>query len=133
MKNYESRIIGEMSAGMTALEVYVDGELYWSHNYFAHGATSQYYAEALRKIYDDAMDCATVEEWADWDEYDEEGKPIVEAYDTSETTWLVASYTPENGWNFEEPFPDGQAYDFIEANKDRIPESTLDEYALLIN
>jgi hypothetical protein len=126
-KSIEARIIGETSAGMTALEIYVNDELYWSHDYFAQGATEQYYREALRKIYEDAMDCVTVEEWAEW-EYDAEGDPIIEDYDTSDTTWIVASYKPETGWTFAEPTNDGQSYHFIEANADRIPAEVIESW-----
>lgn len=127
MKKYEAKIIGETSAGMTGLEIYVNGELYWSNNYFENGATQSYYKEGLRQIFDDAMACDEVESWAEF-EYDEENNRVVEQLDNYDTTWVVASYTPENGWNFEEPCNDGQSADFIAYNKDRIPADVVEAW-----
>ena len=126
--SYEARIIGETSAGMTAIEIYIDDELYWSNNYFENGASSSWYADGLRQIFDDAMACDTVCYWAEWDEFDDDGNPAPEEYDTSNTTWIVATYKPESGWNFTEAINDGQSYDFIQANKDRIPADVLADW-----
>ena len=133
MKKYEARIIGETSAGLTALEIYVNNELYWTQDYFSQGAvSSDSYNKLLRTIYDDAMDCDTVEDWAEF-EYDADENPIIEIFNNSNTTWTVAIYTPENGWIFNDPENDGQSYDFIKTNADRIPKDVLDKWKNLIN
>ena len=124
---YEARIIGETSAGMTALEIYVNGQLFWSNNYFADGATQSWYQQGLRQIFDDAMACESVEEWAEW-QYDDDGNKIVEKMNNAETTWNVAWYTPENGWTFENPRNDGRSHDFITYNKDRIPADVVAQW-----
>lgn len=127
MSRYEARVIGETSGGMTALEIYKDGELYWSHDYFSGGATDSWYKKGLRQIFDDAVNCGSVEEWAEWD-YDDDSEKVIDDYDTEPTTWIVAIYRPESGWEFSDPRNDGQSKDFIKYNADRIPSDVVEKW-----
>jgi hypothetical protein len=124
---YEARVIGETSAGMSALEIYKNNKLVWSLMWFSDGASESYYKTGLRQIYETAMDCAEVEMWSEY-EYDDEGNKIIIEYNNVDTTWVVASYTPESGWIFNEPKNDSQSYDFISVNSDRIPKDVLDKW-----
>lgn len=117
----EARIIGETSAGMTAIEIYENGELVYSAEYFIHGATSESYQRGLRDIFDDAVSC---EDWASYETQDDE--PVF--YDTTVTTHVIATYKPNSGWEVEHPENfgrDGQSYDWIKANRDRLPEDAV--------
>lgn len=118
MAHTEAKIIAETSAGMTGVEIYEQGKLVWSNNWFADGATESYYKQGLRDAYDTAENCI---DWYTWDA--QEGEP--EDLDTSATTWVMATYSEENGWKFEEPQNDGQAHDFINHNADRIPSGVV--------
>jgi hypothetical protein len=128
IKNYEAKIVGETTGGMTVLQIYINDFLFWSHNYLDNGATDQYYRDAMRQAFDDALACADVETWAEF-EYDENGEKVVIDYSYTSTTWEIASYNPATGWLFNDPKSDGQAYDFISNNKDRIPEEILKKWA----
>lgn len=124
MEKYEARVIGETSAGMTGLEIDVDGELYWSIDIFENGASESWYKKGLRQVFDVALDCETVKDWAEFDINDNDEK-VVKRLDTSDTTWVVATYNPQNGWIFTNPIHDGQSWDFIKENSDRIPADVV--------
>lgn len=72
-------------------------------------------------MYNDAIACDSVEDWADFD-YDLDGLPIVEQLDNKETTWVIAKFTPESGWEFSDP-QEGQSVDFIASEEDWVPSA----------
>lgn len=115
MENFTAKIIGEKSAGLTAIEIYKNDDLIWSMDFFEMGASDKRYHDGIRQAYDTAMDCADVESWAD-NLHDEQV-----CFNDSDTTWIVAEYSPDTGWKFSDPEHDGQAWDFIKINSDRIP------------
>jgi len=84
-----AKIIGEKSAGLLALEIWRDGDLVWSHDYFARGANSVTYAQGLVQIIDDMLALADVDDFDGCDR-DEDGEPV--GYDCSATTLPTLSY-----------------------------------------
>lgn len=122
MIKYEAKIIGETSAGLTAVEIYKNNTLIWSLDFFAQGATFQGYIDGLREAYDTATDCANVESWMD-------DGPIPITYSNDDSAWVIASFTPAEGWKFADPQNDGQAWDFIKTNADRIPTKIVNAWA----
>lgn len=122
MIKYEAKIIGETSAGLTAVEIYKNKNIIWSMDFFAQGASAQGYIDGLRAAYDTAIDCANVESWMEND-----SPPIT--YSNDETAWAIASFTPTEGWKFADPQNDGQAWDFIKTNADRIPTEIVNAWA----
>lgn len=121
MSHTEARIIAETSAGMIAVEIYEQDALVWSYNFTDQGLGGKGYKDAMRNAYDTAEDCI---DWYLWDA--EEEAP--EDYDTSSTTWVMATYSEEEGWKFEEPKNDGMAHDFIKYNADRIPSEIVEDW-----
>lgn len=117
----EARIIGETSAGLTAIEIYRADTLIYSHDYFANGATDAEYKAGLLESYDDAMACEDCESWDGCDD----GTPH---YDDADTTHVIATYSPRTGWTVEIPEhygSDCQSYDWINANRDRLPADAV--------
>src|SRR3972149_11014770 len=84
-----AKIIGEKSAGLLALEIWRDGDLVWSHDYFARGANSVTYAQGLVQIIDDMLALADVDDFDGCDR-DEDGEPV--GYSCSATTLPTLSY-----------------------------------------
>jgi len=134
----KAQLIGETSAGMTAIEIYnSDEELVWSHLYFANGATTGGYIDGLCQVYDDMTNCAEVEDY-DGCDYDEDGNVVV--YDDSETTGVIATFDSEKGWELEENFYlFGQSVEIVDAlmsagiiEKDDDHEDRLDDVAAKI-
>jgi hypothetical protein len=124
-KVIEAMILGEKSAGLTALQIYQDGILVWSHSYFTDGATSEGYARGLRQAIDDALRCGG---WRDFKgcDRDEDGSVI----DYSQGAYAVMSYDPADGsWALGEIHAsDCQAKDLIKANADRLPQFIADAW-----
>jgi hypothetical protein len=98
----KSRLIGEKSAGMTAVEIYHNnGDLLWSHRYFADGATHQGYIDGLCQAWDDMHGCADVAEY-EGNDLDDDGDPtlyddsqytgIMLEYDSDTDTWTIGDY-----------------------------------------
>lgn len=123
---YQAKVIGEQSAGLTGLEIYKDGELYWSMQWFERGADDSEYQAGMREVFDTALSCDSVEEWAEWEYLD--GAPVIEPISSS-LTWVVATYGSGNGWQFSEPRSDIQSADFIAANADRIPAEVVQAWS----
>lgn len=97
-KKIKALLIGESSAGLTAVEIYNGDELVWSHDYFAQGATSSYYDEVNNKqIQDDMINC---DDYLNYDgcDYDEDGEIV--CYSDAETAGIVARYDSEGGFKF---------------------------------
>jgi hypothetical protein len=122
MIKYEAKIIGETSAGLTAVEIYKNNTIIWSLDFFEQGASFQGYIGGLQAAYDTAIDCANVYDWMEND-----SPPII--YSNDDTTWVIASFIPTDGWKFAEPQNDGQSGDFIKTNADRIPADIVDAWA----
>ena len=119
-----AKIIAETSAGMTALEIYQDDVLVWSHNYFANGATQDWYKRGMRQIIDDAQACV---DWEDFEGCDlGEGGGVV-LQDCAATTYVLMTFIPSKGWNTDVDDFDGdaQASDLIRANRDRRPAEII--------
>lgn len=121
----EARLIGETSAGMTAVEIYEDDELVYGIDFFENGATHEWYEKAMRLAYDTMMDAVDWRGWRDDAEaLDENGEPRPQ--DTASTTFVAWSWTPEGGWKFHQR--DGQTSDWVDRNRDRLPTDQLAEF-----
>ena len=113
MKKYEARLIGETSAGMTAVEIYKNEDLVWSHYYFTNGATYKGYIDGLCQAVDDMINLDSVDEYEGCDQ-DEDGNVI--QYDDSTTTGVIASYTSAGGWDVSDDFRRyGRSHEIIDA------------------
>lgn len=95
----EARLIGEKSAGMTAVEIYNgNGDLVWSHRYFDDGATHRGYINGLQQAWDDMRNCADVSDY-EGGMVDDDGEPeimdcdgytgIMLEYDSETDTWTI--------------------------------------------
>lgn len=119
MNSYRAELIGETSAGLTAIQIYVNNTLYWSTNFFENGSTRANYKQGLRRAYDTAMNCDTVVNWSEL-----ENDPV--DYLVDDTCYVVATYTPNDGWEISDPAThDGQSVDFFIENDDRLPLSDV--------
>lgn len=92
-----AQLIGESSAGMTAVEIYNDNEdLVWSNNWFANGATGSYYNYGLCEAWDCMRDCADVADY-DGGEFGDDGEPV--PMDVAATTGIILEYDSNtNTW-----------------------------------
>lgn len=92
----QSKLIGELSAGMTAVEIYDNGDdLVWSHRWFDNGCTGDGYVAGLIDAVNCMRDCAAVSGF-DGGEIDSDGDPI--PIDTHPTTGVMLIYDTETGW-----------------------------------
>lgn len=89
-----ARLIGERSAGMTAVEIYDGQDMVWAHQYFQNGATYNGYVAGLCQVYDDMAACANVADY-DGGEYDEDGAPV--SMDDAPTTGVIVEYDSDSG------------------------------------
>jgi len=110
-----SALIGETSAGGLWLHIYRDGELVYSHDYFANGATDSYYKSALRQAIDDML---AMEDYGDW-----EGNDMID-YNDGDTTLETLTF---DGAKWELVGRDTISDDVIRVNKDRLPASIIGE------
>lgn len=121
--NICAKIIAETSAGMTALEIYQDDNLVWSHDYFANGATQDWYKRGMRQIIDDAHACA---DWGDYEGCDLDDDGEVVSQDCAATTYVLMTFVPGEGWTTGlDHLADGQASDLIRTNRDRLPAEII--------
>lgn len=83
---------------MLAIEIYQDDTLVYSHDYFANGASHDYYQEVIKtQAWDDMTNCA------DWEQYDgcdldEDGDVV--SQDCAKTTMQTLRYSPVDGWSY---------------------------------
>lgn len=107
-------LIGESSAGMTAVEIYNDsGELVWSHRWFADGCDRSEYVAGLCDAYDCMIQCADVASY-DGCDVDEDGAPM--PFDTEPTTGIILQYETASGWSLgEDARSFGQSEEIIDA------------------
>ena len=85
-----AELIGESSAGMTAVQIYdSNGDLVWSCEWFGGGATTYYYRQGLCDAWDCMYRCA---DWRDFDgcAEDDDGNPI--DFDCAATTGIILEY-----------------------------------------
>ena len=107
----KARLIGEKSAGRTAVEIWENDNLLWSHMYFVDGATHQEYIDGLCQAYDDMINCN------DWNEYegcdrDDDGEVIEYGY--SETSGIICEYDSDtNAWTMGDRY--GQSDEILDA------------------
>ena len=87
-----AKLIGEKSAGMTAVEIYNGDDLVWSHMYFGDGATHQGYIDGLCQVARDMLNCQDVGQYEGCD-LDDNDEPV--NYDTTDTTGVIAEYNSE--------------------------------------
>jgi len=120
----EAKLIGERSAGMTAVQIYNTEELVWSHYYFSEGCGESGYKEGLRQAFDDMKDCKNYTEY-DGNDLDESGDPI--DYYGDDQEFLALSFCNKT-WKIENNNLDGQTSDFIKYNLDRLPEEIINLY-----
>jgi outer membrane receptor for Fe3+-dicitrate len=74
---------------MTAVEIYVDDDLVWSHMWFRDGSTKSTYRRVCGGEVEQAMThCA---DWRDYDDTDEDDGLAVQ-YSGDDTTGIVAEY-----------------------------------------
>jgi len=119
MKNITARLIGEHSAGMTAVQIYNGDRLVWSHEYFTDGATHQEYIDRMHQAYDDMVSCA---DYAQYEGCDYNDDMSVHDYDDGDTTGVDLVY--DNGeWTIIDPTMHGQNMDFLRYNRDRLPRA----------
>jgi hypothetical protein len=131
MKTNETKIyaelIGENSAGLTVVQIYDNDKLVWSHNYFPSGASDDWYNRGLRQAYDDMIACEQYQEYEGCDIDDGE---IV---DYANDGYVVLRYTPSTKtWKLGEIKSDGQAYDFILRNADRLPRGIVADWKTMM-
>ena len=110
-----SALIGETSAGGLCLHIYRDGDLVYSHDYFANGATDSYYKSALRQAIDDML---AMEDWESWEDSD-----MID-YNDGDTTLETLTF---DGAKWELTGRDTISDDVIRENKDRLPDSVTGE------
>lgn len=78
----KAKLIGESSAGMTAVEIYDNtNNLVWSKRYFEYGATAQGYKTGMLDAYNDMINCGDVSGYDISDDNEE--------HDTDDTTGVV--------------------------------------------
>lgn len=88
-------LIGERSAGMTAVEIFdADNNLVWAHQYFQMGATTGEYIAGMCQVWDDMVGCTDVADYEGGD-YDEDGEPV--DMDDADTTGVILEYDSESG------------------------------------
>lgn len=107
-------LIGERSAGMTAVEVYNDNnDLVWAHRWFDNGCSTSGYISGLCDAFDCMRQCADVAMF-DGGEIDDDGDPV--AMDTETTTGVMLEYDTETGWSLgDEGRTLGQSSEIIDA------------------
>jgi len=106
-----ARLIGERSAGMTAVEIYNGDILVWSHMYFAGGATERGYIQGLCQVYDDMIRCADIGQYEGCD-YDEDGAVV--QYDDADTTGIILEYdSSTQSWTMGSRY--GQSDEILDA------------------
>jgi hypothetical protein len=116
MAQITAKLVGETSAGGLSVAIYDDGELVWSHDYFASGATGDEYRERLRDVYADAV---MAEEWRQFDggDRDDDGDPIDP--EATPTAIVTLTWSPSDGWTWLAH--DGISADFVCVNAGRLP------------
>lgn len=96
----KAQLIGEKSAGMTAVEIYNHDDLVWSHRYFDDGATHQGYINGLCQAWDDMKSCADV---ADYEGGMVDGNGEPELMDCNSYTGIMLEYDSDtNVWTIGE-------------------------------
>jgi hypothetical protein len=109
-------LIGESSAGMTAVEVRDDrGVLVWSCMWFGNGVTAEDYIGDLHTVIDFMKDAGNWKRWDCEGDREEDDSPV--QYDTSDTTGVICSYdTVDREWTVEEDWRTyGQSGEIVEA------------------
>jgi hypothetical protein len=90
----KARLIGESSAGLTAVEIFDrDNNLVWSHVWFSGGASRRGYIDGLCAAWDCMVNCDYVN-GCDGGAYDDDGEPIV--FDDGATTGVMLEYNSDN-------------------------------------
>jgi len=109
-----ARLIGERSAGMTAVEIYDnDGNLVWSHRYFDAGATHGAYINGLCQAWDDMRHCADVADY-EGGMVDADGDP--ELMDDNQYTGTMLEYDSDsNTWTDGGTRYLGQSHEIVDA------------------
>jgi len=88
-----AKLIGESSAGMTAVEIYDDQDnLVWSQHWFDNGATGAEYKTGLAQVIETMQNCKNHADW-DYGMVDEDGEPV--PMDTAETNGVICEYDSE--------------------------------------
>lgn len=107
-------LIGERSAGMTAVEIFDREEtLVWAHRWFDNGCTTSGYIYGLCDAFDCMRKCADVVRF-DGGEIDDDGEPV--AMNTESTTGVMLEYDTEGGWRLREDARTlGQSSEIIDA------------------
>jgi len=109
-KRISAQLIGERSAGMTAVEIYEADNLVWSHMWFGDGCSQQGYISGLR----DALRClCQPEDWQGWDggDYDDDGTPTL--YDNGDTTGVIIERISGGEWIVGDRY--GQSDEILDA------------------
>lgn len=108
----KARLIGESSAGMTAVEIYKDDTLVWSHIWFEQGATTQGYIRGLCEAWDCMLDCNDYDQF-EGGLYDEDGEPV--PVDDSSTTGVILEYDGRTWKAGEDARRMGQSEEILDA------------------
>ena len=89
----QARLIGERSAGMTAVEIHDgNGKLIWSHKWFLDGCSASGYVDGLRDAIDCMRNCANVRKF---EGYTDNPQLI----DVEDDTGIMAIYDTRTGWS----------------------------------
>lgn len=92
----QARLIGERSAGMTAVEIYDgNGDLVWSRQWFEDGCSTSGYLDGLRDVVDCMRGCAGVRTWEGYTD-------APQAIDVNDDTGVMAIYDSRTGWSLGE-------------------------------
>ena len=111
----KAQLIGERSAGLTAVEIYSDdGELVWSNTYFDDGASDAYYTRGLFDAWSDMRNAAEVQDY-EGGNFDEAGNP--QAIDIYSSTGVMLEYsTSDNNWSIgDDARTLGQSREIVDA------------------
>lgn len=110
----KAQLIGERSAGMTAVEIYDENnDLVWAHSWFDNGCSTSGYISGLCDAFDCMADCADVAMF-DGGEIDDDGTPV--AMDTESTTGVMLEYDTKTGWSLgDDGRTLGQSSEIIDA------------------
>lgn len=110
----KAQLIGERSAGMTAVEIYNDeNDLVWAHRWFDNGCSTSGYICGLCDAFNCMADCDYVAMF-DGGEIDDDGDPV--AMDTESTTGVMLEYDTKTGWSLGDGARNlGQSSEIIDA------------------
>lgn len=127
--NITAKLIGESSGGFTAVQIYKNDTLVWSHEYFPNGASEYLYNIVMEyNVLDDMENCELYHEYEGCDR-DENGEVI--DYDTEKTTGVMLEYNNDTGfWTIGENL--GQGWEAVDNLCVRLCDRAKDKGSITI-